>query len=183
MQDCPEQDEVLVCRAREGDREAEEALLRRYSNAVRARARKYFLVGGDTDDLTQEGLFGIYAAIGNYREDGGMSFKNFALLCATRRMYAALREGEKRGAESIDPEQLAGGESPEALLLDGEAWSEFFQRLSRHLSDFEYRVFVMYLSGMRYAEICTETGRDLKSVDNAIARSKKKLQSAYESQR
>ncbi len=184
MQDCGnERDEVLVERAKEGDGGATEELCRRYMRMVRARARRFFLEGMETEDLVQEGMIGLYGAIGDYSPATGKSFKNFAYLCVTRRIYDILRAAGRRrdGGERalFDPETLSEGETPEELLLDDENRAEFRMKLLKELSDFEFRVVTMYLEGMSYAQICEATGRDFKSVDNALARSKRKLQRAF----
>lgn len=189
MQDLEnERDEALVKRAQEGDSRATEVLLRRYSNAVRARARRFFLVGGETDDLVQEGMIGLYAAIGSYRDDAGKSFKNFAYLCVTRRILDAVKGMTRRkngplnnSVSLFDPDlsDFAGEETPEDFLLIDESRSEFRMKLMKELSDFEFRVVTMYLEGMSCARICEATGKDGKSVDNALSRSKRKLQKAF----
>ena len=176
-----ETDEALVLKAQGGDTAATEALLLRYKNVVLAHARKYFLAGGETDDLVQEGMIGLYGAIGDYSAASGKSFKNFAYLCVTRRIYDVLRrEGRRHLADTLsDPDALEGGDTPEDFLLDGESRAELNGKLMRTLSDFEFRVVTMYLDGMSYADICEATGKPLKSVDNALVRSKRKLQVAF----
>lgn len=183
-----ERDEMLVKRAQAGDKEATELLLRRYMNTVRARARGFFLVGGETDDLVQEGMIGLYSAIGDFREDGGKSFKNFAYLCVTRHILDAVKKSSRRkngplnnSVSLFDPvlSGFAGEENPEDFLIDDESRAEFRMKLMKELSDFEFRVVTMYLEGMSYARICEATGKDGKSVDNALSRSKKKLQRAF----
>ena len=84
-------DEELAAIAQSGGEGAEEELLNRYKSAVRARARKFFLTGGETEDLAQEGMIGLVSAIRDFRADGGKTFKNFAYLCVSRRIYSALR--------------------------------------------------------------------------------------------
>ncbi len=168
-------DETLVERAQKGDASATEELLLRYKNTVRARARTFFLQGWETDDLVQEGMIGLYLAIGSYDKSAGKSFKNFAYLCVTRRIYGVLRASHGERAEEFDPETADGGASPEDTLLDLESRAEFTRTLMRELSDFEYRVVSMYLDGMSYAEISAATGKQVKSVDNALARAKRKL--------
>ena len=174
-------DEALVVRAQGGDKAATEELLLRYKNMVLARARKYFLSGGETDDLVQEGMIGLYGAIGDYSSASGKSFKNFAYLCVTRRIYDVLRREERRHAFDalFDPDTLEGGDTPEDFLLDGESRAELNKKLMRTLSDFEFRVVTMYLDGMSYSDICEATGKPFKSIDNALARSKRKLQVAF----
>ena len=176
-----ESDEALVLKAQSGDKAASEELLLRYKNAVRARARKYFLAGGETDDLVQEGMIGLYGAIRDYSTSSGKSFKNFAYLCVTRRIYDILRAAGRQHVPSAlsDPDILEGGDTPEDFLLDGESRAELNGKLMRTLSDFEFRVVTMYLEGMSYLDICEATGKPLKSVDNALARSKRKLQVAF----
>ena len=179
-----ESDEKLVKRAQGGDREATEKLLRRHMNMVLARARRFFLAGGDTDDLVQEGMIGLYSAINEFSEESGKSFKNFAYLCVTRQILDAVKRSSRRknsplnnSVSLFDPvmEEFAGEEDPEAFLLDGESRAEFRVKLMRALSDFEFRVITMYLEGMSYADICEATGKDIKSIDNALARAKRKL--------
>ena len=179
-----ESDEALVKRAQGGDREATEKLLRRHMNLVLARARQFFLAGGDTDDLVQEGMIGLYSAINEYDGREGKSFKNFAYLCVTRQILDAVKRSSRlknsplnNSVSLFDPhlEEFAGEEDPEAFLLDDESRAEFRLKLMKVLSDFEFRVMTMYLEGMSYLDICEATGKDIKSVDNALARAKRKL--------
>lgn len=182
MQEGNKSDEALALEAQQGDNAAMELLLIRYKNDVRARARKFFLVGGETDDLVQEGMIGLYCAVRDYKESSGKSFKNFAYLCVNRRIYDALRSAVRHVPEvdGSDPDTLLRFQiSPEEFLVFGEEQKEFYARLSRVLSDFEYRVFTLYLDGVSYACISEATGKDRKSIDNALARAKKKLQSRY----
>ena len=178
-----ERDEELVRRAQSGDKQATEALLVRFAGVVRGRARGFFLIGGETEDLIQEGMIGLYGAISDYREEGGMSFKNFAYLCISRRIIDAVKaSARKKNVPLNNYVSLCQSEwelpiaSPEEEVIRGEDGREFFQKMSKVLSDFEFRVTVMYMDGLSCAEICEATGKDGKSVDNAIQRSKKKLQ-------
>ncbi len=173
-----ETDEALAERAQKGEGAATEELLLRYKNAVRSVARKYFLAGAETDDLVQEGMIGLYAAIGDYRPEAGKSFKNFAYLCVTRRIVDVLRAaGRNRSGElePLDPDLPADGDTPEEYLISGESRAELHMRLTRELSDFEFRVVTYYLDGMSYAEISEATGKEVKSVDNALSRARRKL--------
>lgn len=175
-----ETDESLCQRAQQGETAATEELLLRYKNAVRARARKFFLEGGETDDLVQEGMIGLYTAIGAYKAGSGKRFKNFAYLCISRRIYDVLRSAGRRvSAELFDPDTVESGGSPEDFVLDDESRAEFRAKLMKELSDFEFRVMTMYLDGMSYAQICEATGKTIKSIDNALSRSKRKLQIAF----
>ena len=177
-------DERLALLAQTGEEGAEEELLNRYKSAVRARARKFFLAGGETEDLVQEGMIGLVSAIRDFRPNGGRTFKNFAYLCVSRRIYSALRAaGQPPEYADLDPDSMPEGISPEESLLAGERLAEFRATLTGTLSDFEFRVVSLWLDGMSYAAIAQTTGKDVKSVDNALARSRKKLQSAFLAQR
>ena len=178
-------DESLVERAQAGDKQATEELLSRYAGLVRGRARGFFLVGGETEDLIQEGMIGLYRAVSEYRVDreGGMSFKNFAYLCVSRRIIDAVKaSARKKNVPLNNYVSLFQSEwempvsSPEDEVIRGEDRREFLQKMSKELSDFEFRVTVMYMDALSCAEICEATGKEEKSVDNAIQRSKKKLQ-------
>ena len=178
-------DESLVERAQAGDKQATEELLSRYAGLVRGRARGFFLVGGETEDLIQEGMIGLYRAVSEYRTDreGGMSFKNFAYLCVSRRIIDAVKaSARKKNVPLNNYVSLFQSEwempvsSPKDEVIRGEDRREFLQKMSKELSDFEFRVTVMYMDGLSCAEICEATGKEEKSVDNAIQRSKKKLQ-------
>ena len=103
-------DEELAAIAQSGGEGAEEELLNRYKSAVRARARKFFLTGGETEDLAQEGMIGLVSAIRDFRADGGKSFKNFAYLCVSRRIYSALRAaGRTPEYDDLDPDSVSEG--------------------------------------------------------------------------
>ncbi|MDE6058569.1 MAG: sigma-70 family RNA polymerase sigma factor [Clostridia bacterium] len=183
VQDRRETDETLVERAQKGDGGAVCEIMLRYKNAVRARARQFFLEGGETEDLVQEGMIGLYSAITAYSRASGKSFKNFAYLCVSRQIYDALRKAGKtpktEGEAGFDFDTLSGGDTPEDFLIDDESRAELNRKLMKELSDFEFRVITMYLGGMSYAEIAEAAGKDVKSVDNALSRAKKKLQKAF----
>ncbi len=177
-----EKDEILVERAQAGDKQSMEELLLRYAGLVRGRARGFFLVGGETEDLIQEGMIGLYRAISDYKSENS-TFKTFAYLCITRRILDAVKASARKknvplnGYVSLfDADEAFAPENPETELIRGEDKREFLQKMSRVLSDFEFRVTVMYMDGMACSEICEATGKPAKSVDNAIQRSKKKLQ-------
>ena len=150
-------------------------------------ARGFFLIGGETEDLIQEGMIGLYGAIGDYRQgETASSFKNFAYLCISRRIIDAVKaSARKKNAPLNDatpigvvsPEkETAAYFNPEDLLILRDDRREFRQKISGVLSDFEFKVTTMYMDGMSCTEICEATGRPAKSVDNALQRSKKKLQ-------
>ena len=180
-------DEELVAFAQDGDKQAVEELLIRHAGLVRGCARGFFLIGGETEDLIQEGMIGLYGAIGDYRQgETASSFKNFAYLCISRRIIDAVKASARKknaplndatpiGVVEADKEAAAYF-NPEDLLILRDDRREFRQKISGVLSDFEFKVTTMYMDGMTCAEICEATGRPAKSVDNALQRSKKKLQ-------
>lgn len=177
-------DEALALRAQAGDESATETLMLRYADLVRRRARGFFLAGGETEDLIQEGMIGLYRAICDYKaEKNGMQFKSFAFLCITRRIIDAVKASARRKnvplnnyVSIFDSEGDLMEISPEEEMIRTEDRREFLQKMGGVLSDFEFRIIVMYMDGMSCAEICAVTGKSEKSVDNAIQRSKRKLQ-------
>ena len=177
-------DEELVALAQDGDQKATEDLLVRYLDLVRSLSRGFFLVGGETEDLIQEGMIGLYQAIGEYRkkpENG--TFKTFAYLCVYRRIVDAVKASARKKNEPLNTsvsvlenEFVSGSPSPEELMILSDDRRELKQKMSGVLSDFEFKIVVMYMDGMTCAEICETTGKSIKSIDNAIQRSKRKLQ-------
>lgn len=178
-------DEELVLRSRNGDKQALDELVARYADLVRRRARGFFLVDGETEDLIQEGMMGLYGAVLDYRQnETGKSFKNFAYLCVSRRIYDAVKRSKSKKNEPLNnsvSETLADFwasevPSPEDEMILSDERKEFRQKMTALLSDFEFKIFTMYIDGMSCTEICETTGKSVKSVDNAIQRSKRKLQ-------
>lgn len=178
-------DEELVLRSRAGDKKAMDELMHRYGGLARSCARGFFLNGGETEDLTQEGMVGLFNAVLEYEnKDGGSSFKNFAYLCIYRRIVDAVKTSlRKKNIPLRDSVALYGNEwyvgeniNPEEILILEDERREFKQTMSRVLSDFEFKVTTMYMDGLTYTEICDVTGKDERSVGNAIQRSKRKLQ-------
>ena len=179
-------DEELVTLAQNGDKQAMEELLIRHAGLVRECARGFFLIGGETEDLIQEGTFGLFGAIVDYRQDeSAKSFKNFARLCVSRRIIDAVKASARKKNSPLNDATLIGVDvekelstysNPEEWLILRDDKREFRQKMSGVLSDFEFKVTTMYMDGMTCAEICEATGKPTKSVDNALQRSKKKLQ-------
>jgi RNA polymerase sporulation-specific sigma factor len=152
---------------------------------VRKIARRFFLVGGERDDLIQEGMMGLIVAMDDYkRVENGKSFKNFAYLCIRRRLFDAMKKyGSKKNQVLNTSISLTVGDfwelpgpDPEEEMINSDENKELFQLMTKTLSDFEFKIFAMYLDGSTSADICEATGKPSKSVDNAIQRSKKKLQ-------
>lgn len=178
-------DEVLQQMAVSGDRRAEETLILRYSRAVRACARPLFLAGGDSEDLTQEGLLGLLDAIREYRGDQDASFATFARVCIRNRMYSAVRSASRDKhvplnsslsweRDDVEPD-LTAPLGPEELLIAREDRVERLQRIKRALSPLEREILKHYLLGLSYEEIGQATHRSAKSVDNAVQRIRRKL--------
>ena len=180
-------DDQLVNIAVSGNQMAINALISRYKYIVIAIARSYFFNNSDMEDLIQEGMIGLYKAIADYRQrEDGCSFKNFAYLCVSRRIIDAVKGAlRKKSVPAIyfgvfeDGEMPSSELNPEEMMIMRDDRREFRQKISGVLSDFEFKVITMYIDGMTCAEICTATGKTAKSVDNAIQRSKKKLQIVF----
>ena len=185
------QDEVLCRLVCSGCREAEEVLAERYARTVRRLARPYFLAGGDSEDLIQEGMLGLISAIRTY--DGDRSgFQTYLTVCVKRRIYTAIRDaqGSKNSMlnMALSFEQLSGdqGEGAELLLADAGTDPERFVigreealhltgTIEKLLSAFERKVLALYLNGLSYAEMSAHLNRSVKSIDNAVQRVRKKL--------
>ncbi len=193
VQECKnKRDEELVVLAKNGDNEAMEQLLKRYVGTVRARAREFFLLGGETDDLVQEGMIGLYHAINEYDLSFGKTFKNFAYLCVRRRIIDAVKKAAGQNKTPLneyisiyDPnfDLFSKEDTPEEHVIDLDNRREFWVKLNKLLSDFEFRVVYTYLNGLSYKEICETTGKEMKSVDNALSRAKKKLEREFDASR
>lgn len=189
-------DERLVLMAREGDDKAEEFLLTKYKNFVRSRARTYFLVGGDSDDLIQEGMIGLYNAIGRYDETKDSSFMTFAAICINNKMLSAVSADnrlknaplngyvsiystvtDEEGEEASLSEVLSARQSgnPEDIFLDKEQKELMKDRMLDRLSRLEKEILSYYMEGLSYAQIAKLVGKPEKSVDNAIQRIRSKL--------
>lgn len=188
-------DEDIVQLAQEADGAALEFLLNKYKNFVRTKARSYFLIGADHEDIVQEGMIGLYKAIRDYRKDKLKSFRAFAELCITRQIITAIKtatrqkhiplnnyvslnrpiydEDSDRTLLDVITEEIPS--NPEEMLIDREDLSVIEGRIGQMLSDLEKQVLVRYMEGKSYVEISEETGRHVKSIDNALQRIKRKL--------
>lgn len=174
-------DEALIERLRAGDSGVMEYLLEKYKPLVKKQARTMYLMGGENDDLIQEGMIGLFRAISRYRA-GELSFYGFAKLCIDRQIYTAVQASARKKHEplneyvSLEEEpQILLEESPESLLISKESEGKRAAMLSEDLSSLEKKVLAHYLNGESYSEIAVAVGRTEKSVDNAIQRLKKKL--------
>lgn len=187
-------DEELVRDIRVGDQEALEYLIHKYKNFVRAKARSYFLIGADHEDIVQEGMIGLYKAIRDFRGDKLASFKAFAELCITRQIITAIKTATRQkhiplnSYVSLDKpshddsdrtlyDTLTGGRTnPEEIYINREEHSDIEDKISQILSDLERKVLMLYLDGRSYQEIAVDLNRHVKSIDNALQRVKRKLE-------
>ena len=193
-------DEDLVLSARAGEVEAVEYLMNKYKNFVRAKARSYFLVGADREDIIQEGMIGLYKAIRDYRSDKLSSFRAFAELCITRQIITAIKtatrqkhiplnsyvslnkpiyddESERTLLDVISERSTI---NPEDLIIGREEMGSIEGKLGEVLSELEWEVLTAYLEGQSYQEMAADLNRHIKSVDNALQRVKRKLENYLE---
>ena len=193
-------DEEIVQLCHEGDHHAEEYLLNKYKNFVRSKARSYFLIGADHEDIVQEGMIGLYKAIRDFRQEKLSSFRAFAELCITRQIITAIKtatrqkhiplnsyvslnkplydEESDRTLLDIIMEGSAG--NPEDMIINQENLGNIHQKINEVLSGLEQEVLAAYLDGKSYQEIAEALGRHVKSIDNALQRVKRKLEKYLE---
>jgi RNA polymerase sporulation-specific sigma factor len=189
-------DEDIVNAYREGDSDALEYLITKYQYFVRAKARSYFLVGADREDIVQEGMIGLYKAIRDFRGDKLASFKAFAELCITRQIITAIKTATRQkhiplnSYVSLDKpiydeesdrtllDVISGSRvsDPEEMIINREAFTGLEDKMGEILSPLEQRVLMLYLDGRSYQEISYDLGRHLKSIDNALQRVKRKVE-------
>ena len=185
-------DEELQSLAKARVAGAEEALAERYARVVRMCARPYFLAGGDSEDLIQEGMLGLLSAVREYDEAKGATFKTYAETCIHNRIRSAVRSANRMknaplndgvSLEDVlsDESQSLGtnfyARSPEEQVLARETENEFISAYSRCLSKLEANILRLYLDGLSYEEMAAASGRDVKAVDNAVQRIRRKLAS------
>lgn len=190
-------DHYLIALAKAGNREAHEMVVKRYYGFVRLKASSYFLIGGDSDDLIQEGLLGLHKAIRDYRSDRESSFRNFAELCITRQIITAVKTSTRHkhsplnqyvsfnappggadsdGDQTLD-EMLPGSHvhDPVVQVISSEELTSLVGCLQESLSELEGDVLRFYLDGYSYEVIGEKLGCDAKTVDNALQRVKRKV--------
>jgi RNA polymerase sporulation-specific sigma factor len=185
-------DQELQRLASLGDRQAEETLVERYMQNVRACARPFFLAGGDSEDLIQEGMFGLLSAIRQYDPANGAAFRTFAEHCIRNRLLSAVRSASRLKHfplnDGLSLEQLSEDTSlpfaaipeffqpsPEELVLARESKEELYSAFRDRLSGLEKKVLDLYLDGLSYQDIANRLGKDGKAVDNAVQRIRRKM--------
>lgn len=189
-------DEQVVEDARNGEVQALEFIIYKYRNFVRAKARSYFLIGADREDIVQEGMIGLYKAIRDFRPDKLSSFRAFAELCITRQIITAIKTATRQkhiplnsyvslNKPIYDEESdrtlldvLSGSKisDPEELVISQEDFNSIESKIGELLSGLEWEVLTSYLQGKSYQEIAVDLDRHVKSIDNALQRVKRKLE-------
>lgn len=190
------EDEEIVEMVRAGSAEALDHLINKYKNFVRAKARSYFLIGADREDIVQEGMIGLYKSIRDFRGDKLASFKAFAELCITRQIITAIKTATRQkhiplnSYVSLDKpiydedsdrtllDVICGTRvsDPEELIINQEEFDDIEIKMGEILSDLERQVLMLYLDGRSYQEIAVDLNRHVKSIDNALQRVKRKLE-------
>ena len=196
-------DEQVVALAQEGDSVAVEYLLYKYKNFVRSKARSYFLIGADHEDIVQEGMIGLFKAIRDYLPEKLSSFRAFAELCITRQIITAIKTAtrqkhvplnsyvslnkpiydEESDRTLMDVIVEGRAQNPEELIIGREDIDSIRGRVDQVLSGMEQDVLAAYLDGKSYQEIADKLGRHVKSIDNALQRVKRKLEKFMEETR
>ncbi|GAU79706.1 RNA polymerase sporulation sigma factor SigH [Fusibacter sp. 3D3] len=193
-------EEILVELAKKGDSKAQEELIKKYKNFVRSKARTYFLIGADREDIIQEGMIGLFKAIRDYKPDRISSFRTFAELCIKRQMITAIKTATRQKHIPLNSyvslnkpifdeesdrsmyEMVTNSKEldPEHLVIRREELDMIETKMGEVLSDLEWQVLNAYLDGRSYQEISVQMNRHVKSVDNALQRVKKKLEKFLE---
>lgn len=179
-------DEELISRLRSGESGISDYLMEKYKELVRYKARAMFLIGGETDDLIQEGMIGLFKAVQNYQPDKDTSFQTFATLCIDRQLYSAIQNSNRQkhmplnsyvSLSEEEQEDIEGNwmESPEAIIIDQESTRALEQEIQKVLSPMENKVLNYYLRGYNYIKIAKLMNKTPKSIDNALQRIRGKI--------
>ena len=190
-------DEEIIFEIKNGDNgTALDFLINKYRNFVRAKARSYFLIGADREDIIQEGMIGFHNAVRDFRNDKLSSFRAFAELCVTRQIITAIKTATRQKHIPLNSyislnkpiydedsdrtllDVLSGAKvtDPEELVISREEFIDIEKKMEEILSDLEWRVLMNYLDGKSYQEIAADLNRHVKSIDNALQRVKRKLE-------
>ncbi len=186
-------DEELVKMAQEKDTDAMTAVIQRYKDFVKIAIRPYFLCGGDSDDLLQEGMLGVFRAVETF--NGKYSFKSYVYACVKNGILSLIRRynSDKNkplnnfislsGDSDFDAEKsalmISFKDNPEKTFIETESEKEFYESIKRNLSKLEYNIFNLYIEGYSYQEIAQRLDKNEKSIDNALQRIRKKVASIY----
>lgn len=180
-------DEELIARLRDGETIIEDYLMEKYKGLVRQKARAMFLIGGDTDDLIQEGMIGLFKAVRDFQPGREATFATFARMCIDRQIYSAIQNSNRQkhlplnSYVSLNQEDESSPiwelsvENPEEIIIDQEITRDLQQKISDYLSPMENKVLDLYLKGEGYVEIGRILGKSPKSIDNALQRIRAKI--------
>lgn len=184
-------DEELIEKLRQGEDDITDYILEKYKPLVRKKTNAMYLIGGETEDLIQEGMIGLFKAIRDYKPDKDASFYHFAELCINRQLYSALEASnrkkhqplnsyislsEQEHPDAVTAELLVDKESgPEQTVIEQEVWEEYKKHLAQKLSRMENQVLQYYLDGNHYIQIAEMMGKSPKSIDNALQRIRQKI--------
>ena len=186
-------DEELIAELRDNRDEIIDYLLEKYKSLVRKHANALYLIGGDTDDLIQEGMIGLFKAVRDYQPDREASFQSFANLCIDRQIYSAIKSSNRQKHQPLNTyvslssseteedlrDTYAEHDNPESILIDRENVSALENEMEKSLSSLENRVLHLYLEGNSYIEIAEILGKTPKSIDNALRRIRKKIKKYF----
>lgn len=187
-------DEELISRFKNGESEILDYLMEKYKNMVRKKARTMFLIGGENDDLIQEGMIGLFKAVRDYQPDRDAAFQTFASICVDRQIYNAIQSSNRQKHQPLNSyislseqdgenEEHLGdnwGENPESIIIDQENVQDLEQEITATLSPMENQVLEYYLAGNGYGEIAWIMGKTPKSIDNALQRIRTKIREQLE---
>lgn len=188
-------DEELIARLRRGEEQIAEYLVVKYKDMVKKEARAMYLIGGETDDLVQEGMIGLFKAVRDYVPDKEASFKTFARICVGRQLYNAIQVSNRQKHQPLnfyvslsqDEDEIHLGElleqSPESIVIDRENARDMEEKVKECLSDFENQVLAYYLKGYGYVQIGEILKKTPKSIDNALQRIRGKVKECIDFQR
>ena len=180
-------DEELIARLRDGETIIEDYLMEKYKGLVRQKARAMFLIGGDTDDLIQEGMIGLFKAVRDFQPGREATFATFARMCIDRQIYSAIQNSNRQKHlplnsyvslnqdDESSPIWELSVENPEEIIIDQETTRDLQQKISDYLSPMENKVLDLYLKGEGYVEIGRILGKSPKSIDNALQRIRAKI--------
>ena len=179
-------DEELIARLRDGETIIEDYLMEKYKGLVRQKARAMFLIGGDTDDLIQEGMIGLFKAVRDFQPGREATFATFARMCIDRQIYSAIQNSNRQkhlplnsyvslNQDESSPIWELSVENPEEIIIDQETTRDLQQKISDYLSPMENKVLDLYLKGEGYVEIGRILGKSPKSIDNALQRIRAKI--------
>lgn len=185
-------DEELIGRLRTGENDIADYIMEKYKPLVRKKTNAMYLIGGETEDLIQEGMIGLFKAVRDYDAQKNVSFFAFADLCITRQLYSALEASNRKKhsplnnyvsfsnqeeAEGMNLEEMLSSQSssPEQMMIEKEGKQEFFARLEENLSTMEKKVLYLYLEGSSYTQIAEQLEKTPKSIDNTLQRIRAKV--------